>query len=189
MKKSILLFLIAFIFYENASSQITKGNWLVGGSAIFSRLQNSSTASAQFKQTNFEISPFIGYFLGDRFAIGLDPSFTFGSNIITNNNAKNSSTIFAIGPFVRYYFLNAENIVNLFAETAYDYGSITGKAQGKGQHQNTFSFSGGPVIYFNTSVGLEFIFDYSSTKVVGFSGNNSKVQFGIGFQIHLEKDK
>jgi hypothetical protein len=80
-------------------------------------------------------------------------------------------------------------MVNLFAQTGYDYYTITGKTQAKGQHQSTFLFSGGPVIYFNTSVGLEFIITYATTKVVGFSGNNNKIQFGIGFQIHLEKDK
>jgi hypothetical protein len=183
MKKTILLFLILSIFYNDANSQITKGNWLVGGNATFSRLQNSSTASAQFKQTNFEIRPLLGYFLKDKFAIGIDPSLTFASNNILNTN-----TIITIGPFFRYYFLDTDNRVNLFAETGYDYGSITGKGQGKGQHLNTFLFSGGPVIYFNTSVGLEFIIAYSTTKIVGFSGYNNKIQFGIGFQIHLEKE-
>lgn len=165
-------------------SQITKGNWLVGGNATFYILQNSSTASAQYKQTEIDIRPFIGYFLKDRFAIGVDPSLAFASN-----NVLNTNTIITIGPFFRCYFLDPDNRVNLFAETGYDYGSITGKGQGKGQHLNTFLFSGGPVIYFNTSVGLEFIITYSTTKVVGFSGNNNKIQFGIGFQIHLEKDK
>ena len=185
--KTILLCLTAFTFYNHANCQITKGNWLVGGNGTFSRVQNSSTASAQFKQTDFEIRPLLGYFLKDKLAIGLAPSLAYGSNII--NNSNNSSTSFSIGPFIRYYFLDTENMLNLFAQTGYDYYAITGKAQGKGQHLNTFSLSGGPVIYFNTSVGLEFIIAYSTAKVVGFSGNNNKVQFGIGFQIHLEKDK
>ncbi len=48
----------------------------------------------------------------------------------------------------------------------------------------------GPVIFFNTSVGLEFLLGYSSSiedikdryknSIQGF-------QIGIGFQIHLEK--
>lgn len=184
MKKTILLFFIASIFFNKANSQITKDNWMVGGNATFSNLQSSSTASAQFKITNYQINPLVGYFLEDKFAIGISPSFTH-SIVKPGNN----TTTLSIGPFARYYFLNPENIFNLFAEGDYAYGSISGKGQGKGQHLNTFSFSGGPVIYFNTSVGLEFIIAYSSTKVVGFSGNNRKLQFGIGFQIHLERDK
>jgi len=184
MKKTILLFLIASIFYNDADCQITKDSWMVGGNASFSQLQSSSTSAAQFKQTNFEITPLVGYFLMDKFATGLNPSLTYVSN-----NAGNTNTIINIGPFVRYYFLDAENIVNLFAESGYAYGSITGKGQEKGQHLNTFSFSGGPVVYFNSSIGLEFIITYSTTKAVGFSGANNEIKFGIGFQIHLEKDK
>ncbi|HET7115472.1 MAG TPA: hypothetical protein VFI29_03235 [Hanamia sp.] len=181
MKKGLLIFTTTFFIF-NAKSQITKDNWLVGGNASFSQLQSSSTSAAQFKQTNFQITPLVGYFLWDKFTAGLNPSLTYVSN-----NVGNTSTIINIGPFVRYYFLDAENIVNLFAESGYAYGSITGKGQEKGQHLYTFSFSGGPVIFFNTSVGLEFIITYSTTKVVGFSGANNELKFGVGFQIHLEK--
>lgn len=184
MQKTILFILTIIIFSNTAYSQITKGNWLVGGSASFSRLQSSSTATLQFKQTNFQISPLMGYFVKDKFAVGLRPSLTYGSNTIAN-----SSTIISVGPFVRYYLLKPENIFNIFTEGSYAYGSITGKGQGTGQRLNTFSFSAGPVLYFNSSVGLEFIIAYSTTKVVGFTGTNNEIRFGIGFQFHLEKDK
>jgi len=182
MRKKILLIIIAFTFYTQANCQITQGNWLVGGNATFSRLQSSSTAAAQFKQTSLAISPLIGYFLKDKFAVGIKPSLLYGSN-----NVANTNTIISVGPFVRYYFLNPENILNLFAEGSYAYGSITGKGQGIGQRLNIFSFSGGPVLYFNSSVGLEFIIAYSASKVIGFRGRNNEIKLGLGFQIHLEK--
>ena len=65
MKKTILLFLIASTFYNHANCQITEGNWLVGGNASFSQLKSSSTSAAKFKQTNFQITPLVGYFLKD----------------------------------------------------------------------------------------------------------------------------
>ncbi|MCO5237934.1 MAG: hypothetical protein M9904_14565 [Chitinophagaceae bacterium] len=184
MKKAILLLFIASSFYNIADCQITKGNWMVGGNATFSTFQNSSTASLQYKQTDFQIAPLAGYFLWDKFAAGLNPSLTHA-----NNNVLSTSTTINIGPFVRYYFLDEGNIVNLFAGSSYTYGRITGKGQGSGQHLNTFSFSGGPVIYFNSSVGLEFIVAYNTTKAVGRSGANNEIKFGMGFQIHLERDK
>jgi hypothetical protein len=57
---------------------------------------------------------------------------------------------------------------------------------------NTFSASAGPVIYFNSSVGMEFLLGYYSRKEViqqnGDIINHQKgFQIGIGFQIHLEK--
>ena len=182
MQKTFLLIIATCFIIKNANSQITKGNWLVSGSASFSQLQSSSTATVQFKQTNFQINPLVGYFVKDKFAVGLRPSLTYGSN-----NVANSNTIISIGPFIRYYFLKPENIINLFTEGSYTYGSSTGKGQTTGIKLNTFSFSGGPVLYFNSSLGLEFIITYSTTKVVGFPGTNNELRFGIGFQIHLEK--
>ncbi len=179
LTKTLLLAITFLVFSTNASSQITKGNWLVSGSVSFSRMQSSSEAALQFKQTNFQISPTIGYFLEDKFALGLKPSLIYGSN-----NIANSNTVFSIGPFARYYFLNPEKIFNLFFEGNYAYGTISG-----GQKLNTYGFNAGPVLYFNSSVGLEFIFGYSVTKVIGFKGNNSVIQAGIGFQFHLERDR
>jgi len=160
---------------STANSQITKGDWLLGGSISFSSLKTSSTATGQYNQTNFQISPLIGYFVKDKFAVGVNPSYSFGS--INYYNIRNS--IIEIGPFSRYYFLHTDNIFNLFAEGSYSYGIIIGKGPGATQKSNTFSIAGGPVLYFNTSIGLEFIFAYSTTKV----------RIGIGLKFHLERDK
>ena len=173
------VFFIMLIVSINAYPQITKGNWLLSGSASFSRLQSSSQASVQYKQTDFQISSSVGYFLMDKFAVGLKPSLLYGSN-----NVGNSSKVITIGPFARYYFLKPENIFNLFSEGAYGYGIFGG-----GQKSNTFSVAAGPVLYFNSSVGLEFTIGYSTTKFVGFSGSNNLMLVGIGLQFHLEKDE
>lgn len=179
--KGILISIIT-LFFLGAKAQITKKNWLVGGKATFSSLKSSSTAYVQFKQTNVQISPLVGYFVIDKLAFGLKPSFTYGSN-----NIANTSTVISVGPLARYYWLDPEKIFNLFTEIDYAYGSNTGKGQGKGQHLNIFSFSAGPVIYFNNSVGLEFSIGYATTKVVDFIGRNNEIKIGLGFQIHLEK--
>ncbi|MDB5276236.1 MAG: hypothetical protein JWR61_1191 [Ferruginibacter sp.] len=179
MQKTILSVLTIIIFSKAVSGQVTKGSWLVSGSANYSRLQSSSEAATKFKQTNFQISPTVGYFLKDKFALGLRPSLSYGSNTIANSN-----TVLGIGPFSRYYFLKPENIFNLFTEGSYSYGTITG-----GQRLNTFSILAGQVVYFNSSVGLEFTVGYSTTKIVDYSGTNNEIKVGIGFQFHLEEDR
>lgn len=171
------------LFLISVKAQVTKGNWLVGGNAVFSTLKSASTSAVQFKQTNIQLSPVVGYFLKDKFAVGLKPSYTYGSNIVANTNS-----IIRIGPFARYYLLSTERTFNLISEVSHAYGSISGKGQTEGQRFNTFSLSAGPVIYFNSSVGLEFLIAYSNTKVVNFTGHNNELNFGIGFQFHLEKD-
>jgi hypothetical protein len=178
MNRIILSALLLFSTIK-VNSQITKGNWMLSGNASISSLKSSSAASIQFKQTDILFSTGIGHFFIDKFAAGLRPSLTYGSN-----NIANSSTVFGIGPFVRYYCLKPENIVNILIDAGYLYGAISG-----GQKSNTMTLYAGPVVYFNTSVGIEFLIGYSTSKVVGFEGRNNKLQFGIGFQFHFEKDK
>ncbi len=188
MSKTLLIIFISCFSIKNINGQITKGNWLVGGSASYSQKNFSITTSAIYKQTNFQITPFVGYFLMDKLAVGLNPSLDF-VKISVGSDGPSTNTIIGVGPFVRYYFLEADKIFNLFGQGSYGYGSNTGKVQGQGfgSNLNTFAFSAGPVLYFNSSVGLEFTINYSITKFVGVTGSNDELSFGIGFQIHLEK--
>ena len=183
MKQLIFILLLSCIAIT-VNSQITKSNWLIGGSASLSSLKSSKTAAVQFRQTHVLGTAQIGYFVKDKFVVGIGPSCSFSSN-----HAGATNLIIGIGPFSRYYFLHTDNVFNLFAEGSYSYGINTGKGQGPAQKSNTFSISGGPVLYFNTSVGLEFIFAYSTTKVVDFTGSNNEMKIGIGFKFHLERDK
>lgn len=175
-------YLISILFFSicvlKSNCQITKGYWLVNGNANFSTLKNSSTSSLETNRTDLELSAGIGYFIIDKLATGLRPSISYGSN-----NFGNSSTIYNLGPFVRYYFLDEAKTVNILTDLTYSFGSISG-----GQNLSTVSFLAGPVVYFNNSVGLEFLLGYSSTKVAGFTGRNRKTQIGIGFQFHFEKE-
>ncbi|MBS1749776.1 MAG: hypothetical protein JST63_07720 [Bacteroidetes bacterium] len=184
MKNCIFLTIVILFLAFDSNSQITKNNWLLSGSVSFSTQKNSSTASLQYKHTDIQISPSIGYFLIDKFAAGIRPSYMYGKNNLVANGKP--QTIFSIGPFLRYYFLQKDNPFNLFAEGSYAYASFNQASESK---QHTFSISAGPVLYFNTSVGLEFTFGYSTTKVVGFTGSNNAIRFGIGFQFYLEREE
>ena len=178
--KSITITITALLLFSNICfSQITKGNWLVGGNALF-YTQNGRINGSDSKGYNLNISPDIGYFLANKFAAGLTLNATYVENI--NRGAKSSSTSLGIGPFARYYFLPTENIVNIFVEGIYQY---TTDFNGFGE--NYFRFSTGPVIYFNSSVGLEFTLNYAHDNTANISAKT--ISFGVGFQIHLEKEK
>ena len=93
-----------------------------------------------------------------------------------------------IGPFGRYYLLNTTNNYNVVSEVSYQLGLFNAGAQ-KGK-LSTFSALLGPVIYFNKSVGLEFLLGYSYSKEDVEQANKEirkGFQIAIGFQIHLEK--
>ncbi len=57
-------------------------------------------------------------------------------------------------------------------------------------NDDKFSIMAGPEIFFNSSVGMEFLLGYSYSKEDVEQANKEVrkgFQIGIGFQIHLQK--
>lgn len=191
--KRLLFFVIGASMYSNVFCQLTKGNWLVGGTGSFSSTKNTYSNNNYYQTsdvTDIKISPNIGYFVVDKFAVGLRPSFSKNkAQVTTTGGASTNVNRFEIGPFIRYYFLNDENHYNLLAEASYQYGVYRFKPD-KG-NITTFSVLVGPVIYFNTVVGMEFLLGYykRNEDVKGsFTTEQKGFQIAVGFQIHLEKE-
>ena len=151
---------------------------------------------------NYAVTPNIGYFLYDRFVGGLKIGVShnkenygdlINERIPVASGGYSNMTWFDVGPFLRYYFLKTENQVNLFTEGNYIFGAASTKP-GKGQ-RTSYSFFAGPVVYFNSSVGLEFKIGYIKYKSTlfglnssddDFSSKNGQFQIGLGLQAHLE---
>ena len=179
----------------SANAQITKGNWLIGGTGNFLASKNSyssPTFSSSSDRIDIKISPTIGYFIGDKLALGLRSSFSKYKDIVdgTGGNINSNINRLEFGPFVRYYFLQLDKQYNILTDINYQYG-LYWFTPTKG-NINTFSASAGPVIYFNTVVGLEFLLGYYTRKeVIKQNGDNTNsqkgFQIGISLQIHLEK--
>ena len=190
MKKTILLFLIASTFYDHANCQITKGNWLVGGNASFA-FSNAGPRDNSSKTTDLKLVPNIGYFFMNKFAGGVQLSFN--REHIKYGASNNFSTFknYSMGPFVRYYFLDVDGQYNILMEGSYQFGNDKVETTNSTSNNSTniISFSAGPVIYFNSSIGIEFLLNYSSTGTSGYNGRGNSFGIGIGLQIHLEKDK
>jgi hypothetical protein len=171
--------LVLFIILGVASkAQLTKGNWLVGGSGSYMS-EKSNDGAVGYKLLT--ITPNIGYFLADKFALGIKSGLSYSE--FKTENTRNSTTLL-FGPFLRYYFMPTTNQVNLFAEGTYQYAN----EKPTKQTYNIYTAKAGPVIYFNQSVGLELTFEYS------YLGSNPNITYsnrfsiGAGLQIHLEKD-
>ena len=183
MKKLALIFLITF-FTITTNAQLTKGNWLIGGSLTLSTAEStniSNNIEYKTKSAGFGIMPNLGYFVLDNFCVGTSVGFSYSNPEGDNNNSSGIS----VSPFVRYYFLDSEKTINVFANVGYGY-STSESETGYKSNGNGYLVSAGPVIYFNSSVGLEMTLNYSNSK------NNSNSQYsqlflGVGFQIHLEK--
>ena len=188
----ILLASLAFIFSITANCQTDKGAWLIGGNCNFLSSKNTtsgSTYSLASDRIDIGISPNIGYFIVDKLAIGIKTSFSKYKEQGLGGGYSNINR-FEFGPLVRYYFLNPEEKnYNILADINYQYG-ITKDLHYFNGEINTFSASVGTVIFFNTSVGLEFLLGYYQRKeniYNSYKTTQKGLQTSIGFQIHLNK--
>jgi hypothetical protein len=183
MKKIVLLF-FCFASIVKSYSQIIQGNWLVGGSGSFTAYKILDE-----KNNELQLSPNIGYFFVDKLAAGLKVSYTHVKGAGSTFSSKKRDLFF--GPFARYYFLNPDRPFNILLEGIYQYGLEKAKGYGSTPNKYTlsnFSFYAGPVIYFNSSVGLEFLVGYAQSKFTNEDYHQSQFQVGIGLQVHLEKE-
>jgi hypothetical protein len=196
MKKIILFFTSLFLFSFSSFAQLNKKNWLVGGSGSFKSLNNNFTSvvyNSEAKITEIKLTPNIGYFVIDKFAVGLKSTLELRNVKSLTGASYGKSLRLDYGPFVRYYFLEKEKQFNILADLSYQFGNVT--LTGEKGSRNNFSILAGPAIYFNSSVALEFLVGYMYTMEKISSptfGNPYKqidkgFQFAIGFQIHLEK--
>lgn len=185
--KSIKVLIISLLFIAmKTNAQITKGNWMVGGTGNFSSYENKSSnngTEVTYKGIGINISPKIGYFFANKFVAGTNVSIGY-------SKPKNfdSSLSYGIGPFARYYFLKEDKRVNFLIEANYNFGAA--KSGENKSRNNGYGFKTGPAIFFNSSVALEITLDYNSSELIPDGNENSSYnnfQLGLGFQIHLEK--
>lgn len=192
LSKTLLFIFIASSFFVTANGQITKGNWLVGGAGSFYSYNNAYTSAAysnEAEYTRIDIGANVGYFVADKIAFGLRPTFSsFAGRVTSTGGLSTNVQRYFLGPFSRYYFLNTDKQTNILADVSYQLGLFN--AGGQKGNLSSFSAMAGPVVYFNSSVGMEFLlgYKYSKDDIEDASVEIRKgFQVTVGFQIHLEK--
>ena len=170
MKKSLLLtlsMLCSFIVF----SQTEKGDWLVGGTLELNTAENNTTVT---------FSPNAGYFFMNNFAGGAQLNFSY------TELGQVKATIFGIGPFVRYYFL--QNKVRPFVAGDWSFESRKLKTN-LGESTETgssFFLGGGCAFFINENVALEGLMGYKRTKVENNDGQGG-FNFKFGFQVYINR--
>jgi hypothetical protein len=173
MKKTFLATL-AMLISLISRAQIAKNQWLMGGEL------NLSYRKDALQKTTYNISPTIGHFIRNKFAVGARANFTNNSSGYYVNPNRNLNSI---GPFLRYYFLSKDQKVNLFGDAAYLY-SWAGASK-----LNSYEIKTGPAFFVSPSVALEFTVGYLHSKYVKFDYKVSEVRTGVGFRVHLGRAK
>ena len=174
-----ILFLILFAFcITSVKAQLKEKTWLVGGDGSFIVNLGDNVRTSN----SINIRPNIGYFLSSKFAVGATGGVGYSWD---SSGADTSIFTFRVGPFIRYYLLNPENKINVFAEFGGEY--ITSKYRESTQESGTgYRFKVGPSIFLNESVGLEIAFNYAEYQGDFFNMEDDPNWFvSLGFQIHI----
>jgi hypothetical protein len=122
MKKVNLTLVFIFAAIVSGFAQTSAGTLFFGGGLGFSSSTSKLTVSGGNTTINqdgptssdFSIVPGVGYFVADKLAVGLDLSFSVGSEKFPDNNNPNdytkiSSNVIGINPYVRKFFMLSDN--------------------------------------------------------------------------------
>jgi opacity protein-like surface antigen len=172
MKKLITCLVIASVFTVTASAQTEKEDWMVGGDFRLNTTKNN---------TEIASAPNVGYFIINNLAVG--------GNIIVDYTKLNDDkfTNFGIGPFIRYYFTQAN--VRPFFHGSMNYLSSKAKFGNNTSSTNSgFSFflGGGAAIFLSDQVSLDLMMGYNHTKYKDIDGSGG-FALSLGFQVYLHK--
>ena len=161
---------------------------MLGGDASYINETNTINGPSGQSQTThgstLNLSPTVGYFIRDRFSLGIKMGYQHYRNV--NQNSVDQSSVFGLGPFVRYYFLPIDKSINIFGQLDYSYS--TSNPPTPSVKVNIYSLALGTVIFLNSSVGVEFAVSYSLDNTIQYSSQSKSVQLNLGIQYYLEKN-
>lgn len=170
----------------NLKAQTQEGNIMMGAQLV------NVTGTFQSGSSTFDmgISPQVGFFLSDNFALG--------GQVLLNLQTASHYTDFsyAVGPFARYYFnrLNGEDLQfskrsSFFAEGDVYVQGENIKTNGNSTNTNGLGIGIGPgIAYFITpNIGLEALLKYNPVIGFGNSTTINKVSLNLGLQAYLSR--
>ncbi len=208
MKKHLftLLFIIAVSVAANA--QTGKGHYYIGGNFNYNYDEYGYTNTYTFTQgttvytnhaiSNLQVSPDFGFFLSDKWAVGIQPGYarTWGTetSVYTANVGSNTSNyiydhhyhtdVLSLGIHFRYYYMLNDKI-GVFPQfgiaTAHDANKFKSGSLNIGGNPNIVFFAT-PKLAVNLGFGnLQYIHDYQ-TKSNSFNiGLNTNISFGVNY--------
>lgn len=205
--KKYLFTLLFFAIAGSVSAQVGKGQFYLGGSLNYNYDEAGTSSVVTYPQgttyynngkiTNFQISPDFGFFLSDKWAIGIQVGYTRTSGTETNTYVANdttstsfysmdkySSSALGIGIHLRYYCMFTDKI-GFFPQfgitTTNDLNDFNSGNLAIGGNPNIVFF---PTKHLGINLGfgnLAYTRDYKS-KTSDFNlGLNTNIGFGLNY--------
>lgn len=170
--KKVLLSAVALVAFTFANAQeeskgfgFSKGNVIVEGNLM---LNSKNDKNTEVKTNNFEFNPKVGYFLSDKFAVGVELGIgSFKEKTAGTETDKKSN--FDAGVFGRYYFLDLGQRFKTYAEAGL--GMTSGKEKaGAGLADVKYTgFNAGAGLGINYFVSESFAINFGLTDILAYN--------------------
>jgi hypothetical protein len=210
-------YLLLLLFPCSLFAQVSSGSFMVGGgiSITHSRQENPYSYfspmtgevfnfNTSVKTTYTSISPTIGYFIIDRFCLGISLPFSFSNRRVNELDddvvyrARENGRAYNFGPFVKYYVPLSGKFFAL-AEAGYGWGyyktSASSLQRTNGVEERwemetkdkmeRLSLAVGIAYFINENTGVELTGQYQKSTVLAV--DQVSVSAKLGLQIYLSR--
>jgi outer membrane protein len=185
MRKNLTFIVLLFCLSSVALAQVEKGKWFIAG---YSSLgldigkekyeypdgASKSTSVSEYKYSEFDFNPYVGYFVIDKLPVGLFIDYSYWKEKEKDDDYSWKSSTMAIGPFVRYYITELKGFYP-YAEGKIGFGSSKETEEWDGGEDEykmslfTYKFGVGSTYFLTPNVGLDLFlgYDFDSYKYKG----------------------
>ena len=205
MKKVLVVLVLVVLTMGSAFAQ--KGTWYIGTSAMTSLTDLDDPGSAfvtgvmvgkvdDATATCFGIAPDAGYFVSDKFSVGLGVAFNLMSEKANKDADAFKTTSFGVNPYVRYFAISKGNFglylqggLSFISCTADEPDPITWKPK-SGDAFNVFNIGINPGISYKLgdNFGVTAAFGYlgyasvgDDASAFGLNVDMSTLRFGLSW--------
>lgn len=176
IEKIFLILILATVLSSVAQGQFTdRGRFMLGSAVGFATNTSQISYSSQTpdgtadepQNTQWNVAPYIGYFLFDDFTLGIGLDYTSSSETRQGaQKTKDSDLLF--GPFARYYFPFDDKAFFLQGNFGFGNSSDNLTIGGENQNINTniLAVGAGPgfTIFSNDGIGIEALVKYNYAR-------------------------
>ena len=167
--KNFLLSLVLVSVFIVTNAQTEKGDWMVGGNLRLNTSDNNTVIA---------LTPDAGLFVLNNLAIGGNLIFDYSKV----GNIKR--TDFGIGPFLRYYFSNAD--IRPLLQGNLNFISSRNKTPVDSYTENGVNYflGGGLAIFTSDQVSIDGLMGYYHSKYSKSDGSGG-FALSVGFQVYI----
>jgi hypothetical protein len=169
--KKIITVTLFIVLFTKANAQTERGDWMIGGGLRLNTSKNN---------TEIAFEPNAGIFIINNLAVGGNIALDY------TKAGDTKTTSFGIGPFLRWYFTNANARPLLQVNTNYLSSKVSIPGSSSTNNGLNFFLGGGAAIFVSDQVSLDILLGYDHTKYKDFAGSGG-FAMTIGFQVYLLK--